>query len=68
MIASWKEFFIAVEQMRLCQKEYARGKDPGAYFAAKKCEAAVDACIAEKRSEWELRAQPELNYKGAVNG
>lgn len=60
MIASWKEFFVAVEQMRQCQIEYFRTKEPGALLAAKKCEAAVDACIAEKRSEWARQKQPEL--------
>jgi hypothetical protein len=60
MIASWKEFFIAVEQMRQCQIEYFRTKWPTALLAAKKCEAAVDACIKEKRAEWALQKQPKL--------
>jgi predicted GIY-YIG superfamily endonuclease len=60
MIASWKEFFIAVEQMRECQKEYFRTKGPLALMAAQKCEAAVDACIKEKRAEWARQKQPEL--------
>jgi hypothetical protein len=60
MIASWKDFFIAVEQMRECQKEYFRTKGPGALRAAKKCEAAVDVCIKEKRAEWARQNQPEL--------
>jgi hypothetical protein len=66
MIASWKEFFIAVEQMRQCQREYSRTKAPGAFMAAKKCEAAVDACVEEKRSEWERKTQPELNYEEVI--
>ena len=60
MIASWKEFFIAVEQMRECQKEYFRTKGHAAFFAARKCEAAVDASIKEKRAEWARQIQPEL--------
>jgi hypothetical protein len=68
MIASWKEFFIAVEQMRQCQISYFRTKDPGAFLAAKRCEAAVDECVAAKRAEWERQTQPELEYKEASNG
>jgi hypothetical protein len=60
MIASWKDFFIAVEQMRECQKVYFLSKNPSALAAAKKCEAAVDDCIAQKRTEWDRQAQPEL--------
>ena len=60
MISSWKEFFIAVEQMRECQKAYFRTKSPLSLLAAKKCESAVDAAIKEKRSEWARKIQPEL--------
>ena len=60
MIASWKDFFTAVERMRQCQIEYFRTRGPGALLAAKKCEAAVDACIEEKRAEWARQKQPEL--------
>jgi hypothetical protein len=60
MIASWKEFFIAVEQMRECQKEYARTNRPSARLIAIKCENAVDACIQEKREEWARQLQPEF--------
>ena len=60
MIASWKDFFIAVEQMRECQKVYFLSKSPSALHTAKKCEAEVDACIREKREEWARQAQPEL--------
>jgi hypothetical protein len=60
MIASWKEFFTAVEQMRECQKAYARTKSPSAHNAAKRCEAAVDACIKEKRAGWAREKQPKL--------
>ena len=60
MIASWKDFFIAVEQMRECQKVYFRTKSHMALLASKKCEAAVDACIREKREEWARQAQPEF--------
>jgi hypothetical protein len=49
-IASWKEFFAAVETMRQCQKEYFRTKGPRAMLAAKKSEAAVDECLEEKRA------------------
>jgi hypothetical protein len=61
MITSWKDFFIAVEQMRECQREYFRTKSPAALGASKKCEAAVDACIKKKRDEWARREQPELS-------
>jgi len=60
MIASWKEFFIAVEQMRECQKAYFRTKAPSALLASKKCESAVDAAINQKRAEWARQIQPEL--------
>ena len=60
MIASWKDFFIAVEQMRECQKAYFRTRGPAALLAAKRCELAVDACIEEKRAEWARQKQPEL--------
>jgi len=60
MISSWKEFFVAVEQMRECQKEYFKTKGPSALNAAKKCEAEVDAVIKQKRAEWERQAQPEI--------
>jgi hypothetical protein len=63
MIASWKDFFIAVEQMRQCQRKYALTKTLSNLNEAKECEAAVDACIEQKRAEWEKRErdrQPEL--------
>jgi hypothetical protein len=63
MIASWKDFFIAVEQMRECQKKYFRTKSPAALAASKKCEAAVDACIGKKRAEWARQEQPELSLE-----
>jgi hypothetical protein len=63
MITSWKEFFIAVEQMRQSQKEYFFVKTLSRLDAAKEREAVVDACIEKKRAEWERRErqrQPEL--------
>ena len=60
MIASWKEFFIAVEQMRECQKEYFRTRGHPALLASKKCEAEVDNAIKQKRAEWARQKQPEL--------
>jgi len=60
MISSWKEFFIAVEQMRECQKEYFRTRAPSALTASKMCETQVDAVIKEKRAEWARQLQPEL--------
>jgi len=60
VISSWKEFFAAVEQMRKCQTEYFLTKSPHALIVAKKCEAAVDACIEQKRAEWAQEEQPEL--------
>ena len=64
MITSWKEFFNTVEQMRECQKEYARTKGLSAGYAAKKCEKAVDEVIKQKRDEWAREKQPELNMEG----
>ena len=61
MITSWTEFFNAVEQMRECQKEYARTKGISAGYAASKCEKAVDDVIKEKRDQWAREKQPELN-------
>ncbi|MDR0583584.1 MAG: hypothetical protein LBG57_04455 [Treponema sp.] len=60
MINSWKDFFIAVEQMRECQKVYFLSKSPSALAAAKKCEKAVDDCIKQRRSEQDRQSQPEL--------
>ena len=60
MIASWKDFLIAVEQMRECQKEYVLRPSIGAFQAAKKCEAIVDEVIKQKRAEWAKKEQPEL--------
>ena len=60
MITSWKEFFKAVEKMRECQKDYSRTKGFSAFCIAKNSEAVVDACIKEKRAEWEREKQPEL--------
>ena len=52
MINSWKDFFIAVEQMRECQKAHFEAKTSAALMAAKLCEQQVDACIEERRAEW----------------
>jgi len=52
MPASWKEFFIAVEQMRECQKEHSRTNSLSSSYAASKCEKVVDAAISKKRAEW----------------
>jgi hypothetical protein len=63
MIASWKDFFIAVERMRRRQKVYFLCKSPSNLNKAKECEAEVDACIEKKRAEWDRRErekQPEL--------
>ena len=67
MIASWKEFLIAVEQMRECQKTYFRSNSRSALILAKKCEKEVDAVIREKRSEWERKIQPELGDNHGKN-
>jgi hypothetical protein len=60
MIASWKDFFMAVEQMRHCQRHYFLSKTLTNLNAAKECEAVVDACIKEKRAQWERQQQPDL--------
>jgi len=59
MIASWKGFFEAVEQMRECQKERSRTNSFSAGYAASKCEKAVDEVIEQKREEWAKAKQPE---------
>ena len=66
MITSWNDFFIAVEQMRQCQKEYFRTKNYSALMASKRCEAAVDNFIKIKHAERVKQIQPELmeaNYE-----
>jgi len=64
MITSWEEFFIAVEQMRECQKEYKKANSMSAAHAAYKCEAEVDEAIERKRAEWE-QSQVERKTGGA---
>ena len=63
-INSWKDFLIAVERMRECQKEYFRTKSSSALNASKMQEAVVDNCIKLKRAEWAnpvcAPKQPEL--------
>jgi len=60
MIASWKEFFTAVEQMREYQKIYGKQKDHTSRRLAEKREAEVDACIKAKNAERARKSQPEL--------
>jgi hypothetical protein len=60
MITSWKELFDAVERMRHSQKKYFLTKTLENLREAKKYEAVVDACIEQKRAEWERQRQPEL--------
>jgi len=60
MISSWKEFLIAVEEMRDAQKEYFITRSPSSLNLAKKHESVVDKCIKQKRSEWANKLQPEL--------
>ena len=68
IINSWKDFFIAVEQMRECQKVYFIKKNEAALQAARMCESVVDNCIKIKRSEWEQQKQPELPALGGLYG
>ena len=63
---SWKEFFIAVEQMRECQKEYIRTKTFAAHKAVVLCELTVDAGIKYIREKWERESRPELPKGGSV--
>jgi len=60
MINSWKDFLIAVEDMRDCQKEYFRTRSTIALSIARKREEVVDAAIRKKRTEWERLLQPEI--------
>ena len=66
MPTSWKEFFIAVEQMREAQKEYIKTKAPAALRALALCEMAVDTAIEKKREEWARESQPESPKGGAA--
>jgi len=66
MISSWKEFFIAVEQMRECQKAYIREKNTASFTAAKTCETEVDEGIKKIRVEWARQAEEERNKGGAA--
>ena len=60
MIVSQEKFFTAVLKMRKYQKEYFRTKYPEVLYAAKKCEAEVDAIIKAKCAENARKLQPEL--------
>jgi len=64
MSAPWEDFLMMVAQMRECQKAYFRVRAPSSLGAAKKCEAAVDAFIKEKRAEWARDIQQELPMGG----
>jgi hypothetical protein len=68
MIRTLKDFVLAVEQMRQCQREYFLTKGYGALAAAKKCEAVVDACIKKKHAEWEAQGQPEFFSNEVTHG
>jgi hypothetical protein len=59
VIISWKDFFAAVEQMRQCQKAYARQNTPVRREAARYCEKAVDECIRKKNMEWAREREKE---------
>jgi hypothetical protein len=63
VIASWGDFFDAVAQMRRSQKKYFLTKTLPNLRDAKACEAAVDACIEQKRAERERQKQPELSLE-----
>jgi len=63
MIASWKDFFTAVEHMRERQKVYFMTRSPAALRDAKESEKAVDECIKTKRAEWARQSQSELFEK-----
>jgi hypothetical protein len=49
VIAGWNDFFEAVADMRLAQKEYFQTKASEAMFQAKNLELLVDRTIAEHR-------------------
>ena len=69
MIDSWKSFFIAVEQMRQCQRACARQNTPARREAARRCEKEVDRCIEKKNRQWALereRRQLQL-FESEVN-
>jgi hypothetical protein len=48
-LAGWNDFFEAVADMRLVQKEYFKTKGSAAMFRAKDLELLVDRTIAEHR-------------------
>jgi len=60
MIATWKEFLIAVEKMRESQKAYANSNSFGDKAAVIKHEKTVDDAIKLKRQKWAQEAQPEI--------
>jgi hypothetical protein len=60
MIASWEDFFAAVERMRTCQKTYFVTKSHQDFLVAKKTEAEVDNCIKQRREKEAARKQPVL--------
>jgi|GEM_PF-1924563 len=64
MIKSWKDFVLAVEQMRVCEKEYFRSRAPSALIVAKKSEKVVDDFITKKCIEWAEEKQPALFKEG----
>ena len=59
-IATWKDFFLAVEKMRAAQKDLAFTHTFRAQTEAKEIEKIVDAAIRKKRDEWSRLQQPEL--------
>jgi hypothetical protein len=63
VIASWRDFFDAVVQMRRSQKKYYLAKTLENLREAKRYEAVIDACVKEKRAEWDRQKQPELSLE-----
>jgi hypothetical protein len=60
MIASWKDLIYTLDQMRQLQKNPNTSKSTELRFRLARAEAAVDACIEAKITEWAAREQPEL--------
>jgi hypothetical protein len=51
-VTSWKEYVLAVSQMRECQRQYFRTRSQTALGFAKAWEAAVDEATGRKIAEW----------------
>jgi hypothetical protein len=59
-INSGEELILAVEQMRICQRDYARTNRPDSRRAAQKLEDLVDEALERRRIRQAQKKQREL--------